>query len=217
MYMKNTTQTILQPQQHGIIDKAIFFFNANKKAVIITVAAVLVTSAGYAAYTHSVNQAYQSQWAKLFNAELNFVSAQEKSLSPLEDFVASNSKTQAAVYARFTLGNAYYQTQEYAKAKDYFNQVAAGENKELAALAEVSVIACEVAQKDYPAAIAAADAFAAKNPTHFALAQVLQYKALAQDLSGDAKGAKESYTKISMQYPNTYYSAFADLRTKDIK
>ena len=215
--MKNTTQTVLQPQQHGIIDKAIIFFNANKKAVVITTAVVLVAAAGYAAYNQSKKQAYQDQWAKLFGAELSFVSAKEQSLAPLEEFVSANPKTQAAAYAKLTLGNAYYQMQDYAKAKDYFNKVAAGENKELAALAEVSVIASNLAAKDYAATVTAADAFAAKYPTHFALAQVFQYKALAQELAGNVKEAKESYTKVSMQYPNTYYSAFADLRLKDIK
>ncbi len=215
--MKNTTQTVLQPQQHGIIDKAIVCFNANKKVVLIISAAVLVAAAGYAAYKQSAKQSYQDQWAKLFNAELGFVSSKEQSLTPLENFVSANPKTQAAVYAKLTLGNAYYQMQDYTKAKDYFNQVASGENKELAALAEVSVTASDLALKDYPSAITAADAFAAKYPTHFALAQVLQYKALAQELAGNLKEAKESYTKVSMQYPNTYYAAFADLRLKDLK
>lgn len=215
--MKNTKQTVLQPQQHGIIDKAIMFFNANKKAIVITTAVILVTAAGYGAYNHSVRQAYQDQWAKLFNAELSFVSSKDQALTPLENFVSANPKTQAALYAKLTLGNAYYQLQDYAKAKDYFSQVAAGDNKELAALAEVSAVASVLALKDYPTAITAADAFAAKHPTHFALAQVLQYKALAQELAGNVKEAKESYTKISMQYPNTYYSAFADLRLKDLK
>lgn len=215
--MKNTTQTVLQPQQHGIIDKAIILFNANKKTVLITIAVILAAAAGYTAHQHSVKQAYQDQWAKLFNAELSFVSSKEQSLIPLENFVSANPKIQAAVYAKLTLGNAYYQMQDYKKAKDYFNKVAAGANKELAALAEVSAVASDLSAKDYPAAITAADAFAAKNPTHFALSQVLQYKALAQELAGNAKDAKESYTKISMQYPNTYYSAFADLRLKDLK
>ncbi len=215
--MKNTTQTVLQTQHHGIIDKAILFFNANKKALVITTAVILVAAAGYGAYNHSVKQAYQDQWSKLFNAELSFVSSKDQSLTPLENFVSANPKTQAALYAKLTLGNAYYQMQEYAKAKDYFSQVAAGENKDLAALAEVSAVASVLALKDYQTVLTAADAFAAKYPTHFALAQVLQYKALAQELAGNAKEAKESYTKITMQYPNTYYSAFADLRLKDLK
>ncbi len=215
--MKNTTQTVLQPQQHGIIDKAIISFNTNKKVVLIIAAAVLVAAAGYTAYNHSKKQAYQDQWSKLFGAELSFVSSKEQSLTPLENFVSANPKTGATVYAKLTLGNAYYQMQDYAKAKDYFNQVSASDNKELAALADVSAIACDLASKDYAATITLSDAFAAKYPTHFALAQVLQYKALAQELAGNAKEAKENYTKITMQYPNTYYSAFADLRLKDLK
>lgn len=177
----------------------------------------MVISAGSAAYTQHKEAKYQAQWSKLFAAELAFVSGEEKSLSPLEDFVTANNGTQAAQYAKFTLGNAYYQMQDYTKAQDYFKQVSAGDNKEMAALADVSIIAAQVAQKEYEQAIKSADDFAAKNPTHFALGQVLQYKALAQDLSGDATAAKESYTKLKMQYPNTYYSAFADLRLKEIK
>jgi Uncharacterized protein conserved in bacteria len=212
---KSVNKTVLLPEQRGIIDKAVVMFSANKKVFAVLVIAVLAAAIGFAAYSHNQQKAYQDQWAGLFKAELNFVSDQN-SLAPLENFVEANPATDAAIYARLTLGNAYYQTQDYVKAQEYFKQVASGKNKELAALAEVSSVATDVAQKDYAGAIKAADAFIAKNPTHFAMGEVLQYKALAQELSGDAKSAKESYTKISMQYPQTYYSAFADMRLKEL-
>ena len=201
---------------HGILD--IFEAGLKKKKNIIIGAAiaVLAIAALWGVWEHIEHQKYQKQWGNLFMAELAFINSEDRSLKPLEVFAAQNAKTDAGVYAAFTLGNAYYQLRDYIKAETYFKQAMAHGNKNMAPLAEVSLIAAQVAAADYKGAIAQADSFAAKYPAHFAMAQIKHYRAMAQELAGYVI-ARQSYQEIERDYPNTYYAAFARQRLAEMK
>ena len=201
----------------GVLDSLGKKLKKNKNIVIGAVAAVIIAAAAWAAWEQLQEKKYQAQWQALFAAELEIMKSAERSLTPLENFAAQQPSTEAGVYAAFTLGNIYYQSKDYPKAEVYFKQVMAHGNKYMAPMAETSLIAAQVAAQNYPAAIAQADAFAAAYPAHFAMAQVKHYKVLAQELAGQTAAAKEGYAGIVLDYPNTYYSAFAQQRLGDMK
>lgn len=212
--MKNNNQ---QQATHGILDVMTAKITKNKKSVLIISVIIIALAAAATVFTHFKNEKYQREWGNLFLAELSFVESADSSLSALEGFTAANENTPAGAYAAFTLGNAHYQAKDFVKAERYFKQAMEKGNKELASLSQVSLIAALISQNLYDGAIEQANVFAAKYPTHFAMAQVNQYKALAQELAGKKEEAKEGYKKLTEEFPNTYYSAFAELRLEALK
>jgi predicted negative regulator of RcsB-dependent stress response len=200
-------------EHHGIIDKAVLAAKKHKNTILITVAAVIVAAGALSYYAYNKEQKYQAQWGGLFSAELAYVGGEGGSLQSIEDFAAGPyAKTDAGAYAALVLGNAYFQTQDFTKAELNFKQAMDSGNKHLAALAEVSLVAVLLSGQHYQAAMDQAAAFEAKYPTHFALAQVKQQRALAQELAGQKEAAQASYKALAADYPNTYYAAFAQMR-----
>jgi predicted negative regulator of RcsB-dependent stress response len=202
---------------HGILDSLEKLVRKHKNIIAGVIIAVIAAAAVYAAWEYTQNKKRQQQLEGLFTAELAIASSRDASLKPLEDFARQNISNDGGVWAYFTLGNARYQLKDYAESQEAFKQVMVKGNKETASLAEVSLIAAQIAARDYDAAIAQAGSFAAKYPAHFALAQVKHYKTLAQELAGQKAAAKESYTQIIADYPNTYYAVFAQARLADMK
>jgi len=220
MRRNNNNKPAQQPapvNPDGVLDLLTRALKKNKEIILGVVAAVVLAAAGWAVWEHIEHKMYQAQWGNLFLVELDFMNNEDRSLQPLEDFAAQNRATDAGVQAAFMLGNAYYQLKDFVKAAFYFKQAVENANKYMAPLAEVSLIATQIASTDYQGAITQADSFAAKYPAHFAMGQVKHYKALAQELSGKTAAAKESYAVIEQDYPNTYYAAFAQQRLGALK
>ncbi len=198
-----------------MLNKSVKFIKKNRKEVIIGAIVLAVLIACGFGYNAVKERQYQQQWAGLFMADLSFITNGQNP-SVIEDFVAQNADNAAGVYGALTLGNAYYQTGDYAKAEAYFKQVMASRYQDLAAIAQSSLIAVFVANKQYSEAVGQADSFIAARPAHFALAQVQLYKALAQDYAGQKTLAKAAYEQFGQDYPNTYYSILAQERLKGI-
>jgi predicted negative regulator of RcsB-dependent stress response len=203
--------------EHGILDIAALKLKRHKKPVLWCAAAILLISLAFSLYTHLKHKAYQKQWGDLFLAELSFVDSADNSLAAMEAFALKYDNAPAGAYAALTLGNAYYQKKDYTKAEVYFKQALKEGNKELAPLAEISLTAVYIAQNMFDKALSQADAFTAKNPAHFALGQVAQYKAIALEAAGKTQEAQAAYKKISEDYPNSYYALFANLKLAESK
>ncbi len=206
--------------EKGILDVLEQKIKLYKKQILITAGIIILAIAAGALTAHLKNKAYQKQWGDLFLAELPLAlqTEEEKAdLSKLEIYAAANEEKPAGAYAALTLGNAYYQTQNYEKAELYFKQALKNGNKELQALAESSLIAAYIAQNMYDKAIEQANAFEAKYPNHFILAQVKTHKALATELSGKPEEAKTLYLEIAEQYPSSYSASLAKLQADKIK
>lgn len=217
--MKNNTNQ-QKINEKGVLDVLESKVKLYKKQIALTAGIVVLVAAAAGLISHLKNQAYQKQWGDLFLAELPIAAAQEgetPDLSQLEVYAAANESSQAGAYAALTLGDAYYQQKNYEKAEIYFKQAIKNGNKDLQAIAESSLIAVYVAQEAYAKAVEQADAFIAKNPGHFALAQVKTHKALATELSGKPQEAKVLYAEIIEQYPSSYSSALAELQSSKIK
>lgn len=217
--MKNNTNQ-QKINEKGVLDVLESKVKLYKKQIALTAGVIVLAVAAAGLVSHLKNQAYQKQWGDLFLAELPIATGQEgetPDLSQLEVYAAANEASEAGAYAALTLGNAYYQQKNYEKAEIYFKQAIKNGNKDLQAIAESSLIAVYVAQEAYTKAVEQADAFIAKNPGHFALAQVKTHKALATELSGKPQEAKVLYAEIIEQYPSSYSSALAELQSNKIK
>lgn len=190
------------------------FVKNNYKGILGVIIAVVLITAGYCAYGAYQNKKSQKVWGDMFLAELTFLTDKDNSTAALEQYAKANKDNEAGAYASLMLGNIYYQSSDFPKAELNFKQALASKFKDIAAMAEVSLISTLMAQDLNDLAIAQADAFIAKNANHFALAQVAHSKALAQELSGKQEEAKAAYNKIAQDYPATYYAAFAELRLK---
>jgi predicted negative regulator of RcsB-dependent stress response len=215
--MQNNNQSVNNVNPHGILDIAAQKIKKHKYIIICFFAAMFIITGGFAFREYLQNRKHQQQWGDLFLAELNFTDSGDNSLKDIEDFVSKNGRTSAGAYGAFMLGNAYYQLKDYTKAEIYFKQAITNGNSDMAALAEVSLIAAQVAGAQHGAAVAQADAFLAKNPAHFAAGQVKQHRALTLDLSGKKPEAKAAYEQLLQEYPGTYYAAFAQLRLDSLK
>lgn len=214
--MKKTTNQ-QKINEKGIIDIIESKVKLYKKEIGFAVGAIILIAIVISAVSYFKNQAYQKRWGDLFLAELPVVltkTGEMPDLSKLEEYAAQNPATDAGVYAALTLGNAYYSAKDYDKAETYFKQVIKNGNSELQPIAESSLIATLVAKQQYQQAVEQANSFEAKYKGHFLSAQVKTHKALALDFSGDKEGAKVVYTEIIEQYPSSYSSALAQLRTE---
>lgn len=218
MNKKNINQQKIN--EKGILDVLEQKVKIYKKHIIFAICLIFAVVAIAGFVSHLKNKAYQKQWGELFLAELPIALQTDPTkidLTQLEAYAIANETTNAGVYAALTLGNGYYQKKDYAKAEEYFKQTIKNANEALKPIAESSLIATYIAKEDYTKAIEQADAFLAKYPNHFILAQVKTHKALATELSGKTQEAKALYTEIIEQYPNSYSSALAELQSAKIK
>ena len=217
--MKRNKATTPAPviSDQGIIDKMMKMLFKNKNAVIGLAIVLVLLAAAYGIYTERQAAAYQQQWGDSFMAELSTSQDGDNPLANMEAFANRNKNYSSGQHASLMIGNFHYQGKNYPQAEIFFRQAMAGGNRNLAALAEMSLVATLIAQNLYDAAIAQSDAFLAKYPAHFATAQMMQNKALAQELSGRKEAAKTLYQRIQEDFPNTYYSAFAQLRLAEMK
>ena len=207
--MTNNTQN-QEIQQNGVTDNLGKWIKENKTVLTAVVITAIVIGGIFAVIDNLRDKAYQNQWSNLFMAEMAVANGGDpSSYAPLEEFANKYKTKPAGVYANFVLGTALAQQGDYLKAEVFYNQALKYANAEFGAMITNAYIANTLEAGDFERAVALADEFIAKNPTHFSIPQITLYKALALELSGKIDEAKTIYKSIEEDYPQTYYSAIA--------
>ena len=207
--MTNNTQN-QTPKENGASDSLTKWLITNKKTVITVTVAAVVAAAIFAIADSLRDRYYQKQWTDVFLAEMKITtSGVPSAYAPLEE-VANKYKTKpAGVYASFVLGTILYQQGDFLKAELAYRQALKYANEEFAEMITNALLANTLETGDYEKAVALADEFLAKNPTHFSIPQIKLYKAMGLELAGKVAEAKEVYKSLEEDYPQTYYAALA--------
>jgi TolA-binding protein len=152
-------------------------------------------------------------WDKLAQAELYAYSGRVPEAQTMLDQIADQGAARpAAALASMLLGDLHYSRTEYDQALTAFDKAAQTAPENLRAYAEAEkVAALEAAGKSSECA-AAAQAFLDANGDHLLAAQVHVDLARCQLALGQADAAKSTLQRISLQYPNTPWSAWASSR-----
>ena len=204
-------------QQNGIMDNFAVWMKKNKNAVVAVFVTVIILGGIVACIENLREKSYQDQWSNLFMAEMAVANGGDAtSYAPLEDFANKYKSKPAGVYANFVLGTALNQQGDFLKAEVFLTQALKYANPEFGAMITNSLIANTLELGDFERAIALADDFLMKRPTHFSIPQIKLYKAEGLELSGKIDAAKEIYKQLEEDYPNTYYSTISNAKLNPV-
>jgi len=194
----------------GALIKIYNFVNANKKAVFAAVLIVVITAAGALFFEIKKSRSQENSWKELA------MSVMFGDANSLDTVPAKYPGTDAALYAGYFKADALYSAGDYAKSIPVFKDLAAARNKELAAIAQLSLAAAQQADGKFDDSVKTASDFLARYPDHFALPQAYLTLALSQELAGRKEAAVENYKIITARFPKTYFGAFAANKLKDL-
>ncbi|MDR0292089.1 MAG: tetratricopeptide repeat protein [Elusimicrobium sp.] len=194
----------------GAMVKIYNFVNANKKAVFAVIILVIIAAAAAVTFEIKKSQAKENSWKELAMAVMF---GDENSLDTVP---AKYPGTDAALYSRYFKADAFYGAGNFAKSIPVFKELSAAKNKELAALAQLSLAAAYQADGKFDDSVKTASDFLARYPNNFALPQAYLTLALSQELAGRKEAAVENYKIITARFPKTYFGAFAANKLKDL-
>jgi len=192
-------------------EKVIAFIKAHRDYVIGSlVSLIIVAVVGYAVAAR-MQSVRQTAWEKLFQAEqLAYADKVDDSFKVIAEIDKDFSGSDVWPYAQLLKGDTLFQQKKYADAAAaYENLIKRGKPALLQPFAYAGDVESLESAGNYSEAIAKAQTFLSKQPEHFLAPQIYLSMARSQELSGNAAGARESYEKVGLHYPNTYWAAMA--------
>lgn len=201
-------------EYQDFVDRGLHWVLANRQRALIgagSAAGVVLLSLLFL-YRYRAGQ--NTAWERLSVAQGYAYSGQgEASLKQLKELAADYGGSKAAGFGLLFAGDLLYRQGSYKEAVAYYNQVVERENPKAAvpiALAN-SAIAQE-AGGDFAQAAATAQRFLDLFSDHFMAPQVHASLARGLQAQGQVDAAKAALQKISLQYPETPWSAWAQQR-----
>ncbi|HBE88592.1 MAG TPA: hypothetical protein DDW67_05565 [Elusimicrobia bacterium] len=199
--------------RHSKTDTVVRFVKEKRETVIaasvVLVAAVILGAWFYLHY----RQINDTAWKQLFIAQqTGFSGAYAESEKKLDEVVSGFSRSDAAPYAVMTKGDMLFRQEKYKEALEEYKKLVNGP-------AYMRPFAVYNTGKTREAlalpAEAAADYrdFLAKYADHMLAPEVHFSLAAVQEKLGDAAGAKSTYEKIAILYPETSWSEAARQKT----
>ncbi|MCL2888081.1 MAG: tetratricopeptide repeat protein [Elusimicrobia bacterium] len=194
----------------GALIKLYSFVKANTKAVLAVIIIVVIIAAGALFFEVRKSQIKENSWKELATAVMT------GDQNALDGVPAKYPGTDAALYAQYFKADALYNAGDYAKSIPVFKELTSAQNKELAAIAQLSLAAAYQAAGKFDDSVKTASDFLAQYPNNFALPQAYLTLALSQELAGRKDAAVENYKIMAARFPKTYFSAFASNKLKDL-
>ena len=199
--------------ENGIIDNLVKWMQKNKKTLVSIAITAILVGAVFSVIEYLKNKDYQEQWSQLFVAELSVVNGGDsESYAPLETFAEQYKTKPAGVYASFVLGSALAQQEKFTEAEKYFKQALENANEEFSPLIMNSLASVYLATNKLDDTLNIIADFENKYSNHFSISQMKLYKGFALELKGNKQEAENIYRAILEDYPNTYYSAIAQIK-----
>ncbi|MBR3604319.1 MAG: tetratricopeptide repeat protein [Elusimicrobiaceae bacterium] len=205
--INNTNNTdFLTPYLSKLIDSC----KAHKKALSISLIAVIVVYAAVSLYTSHREKVLQNSWASYYNAQIALLTqGQEAAAAAINELNTTYPDSDAAYYARLMQADLLFTQENFAQAADIYKELLKANNKHVATIAAVSLGQAQQAVKAYEDSIQTLQTFISQNPSSFVLPQAYFTLAVSQELSGDKTAALETYKKVLQDYTKTYFGVFA--------
>ncbi len=203
----NTQNTdFLTPHLSKLIDSC----KAHKKALSISLIAVIVVSAAVSLYSSHREKVLQNSWASYYNAQIALLTqGKEAAATAINELNQTYPDSDAAYYARLMQADLLFTQENFAQAADIYKELLNADNKHVATIAAVSLGQAQQAVKAYEDSIKTLQTFISRNPSSFVLPQAYFTLAVSQELSGDKAAALETYKKVLQDYTKTYFGVFA--------
>lgn len=194
-----------------VLERAALWVRANPQPSLWTALAVVAVIAGTAAFFVRSAKVKEDSWARLSAATLYAQSGYaDASLDQIKALTEIHPGTPAAGYARLLAGDILFQQGKFKESEQAYEAALAQANPP--ALAPMSLSSLALAQEgagEYSAAAGTAQRFLNAHQDHF-LAP-LTHAVLARCLAaeGKTKEAKETFQRIEILYPGTYWETWA--------
>jgi TolA-binding protein len=192
--------------------KAQVWYDENKKRISTVagiVAALAVVLWFYTNNIHANDDRATAELAKVFSFydngqyQIAINGIPEKNVSGLQSIVDNYGSTKAGNIAKFYLANAYYNSQNYDKALEYFNDFGGSSNSLIENSAIAGIGACYEAKGDFKKAAENYEKAALKNSDDPNAADNLVNAARNFGKSGEKDRAVELLKKVKKDYPTS--------------
>lgn len=204
--INNNNTDFLSPYLSKLIDSC----KAHKKAISISLVAVIIAYAAVGFYSSHREKVLQNSWASYYNAQIALLTqGQEAAATAINELNQMYPDSDAAYYARLMQADLLFTQENFAQAADIYKELLNADNKHVATIAAVSLGQAQQAVKAYEDSIQTLQTFISQNSSSFVLPQAYFTLAVSQELSGDKKAALETYKKVLQDYTKTYFGVFA--------
>ena len=192
--------------------KAQVWYDENKKSVSTVAGIVAVLAVALWFYSNNVRangDRATSELAKVFSFydngqyQIAINGIPEKNISGLQSIVDNYGGTKAGNIAKFYLANAYYNSQNYDKALEYFNDFSGSSNSLIDNSAVAGMGACYEAKGNFKKAAEDYEKAALKDSDDPNAADNLVNAARNYGKSGDKDRAIELLKKVKKDYPTS--------------
>ena len=192
--------------------KAKVWYDENKKRVSTVAGIVAVLAVALWFYSNNMranDDRATSELAKVYSFydngqyQIAINGVPEKNVTGLQSIVDNYGSTKAGNIAKFYLANAYYNSQNYDKALQYFNDFGGSSNALIENSAIAGIGACYEAKGDFKKAAENYEKAALKNNDDPNAADNLVNAARNFGKSGDKDRAVELLKKVKKDYPTS--------------
>lgn len=194
-----------------LLERALLWVRSNPQPALWGAIGAVAVIAGTAAFFVRSAKVKEDSWARLSAATLYAQSGYaDASLDQIKALTETHPGTPAAGYARLLAGDILFQQGKFKEAQQAFEAALAQSNPP--ALAPMSLSSLALAQEgagEFAAAAGTAQRFLDSHQDHF-LAP-LTHAVLARSLAaqGKEKESKETFQRIEILYPGTYWEGWA--------
>lgn len=195
------------------VESAIEWLIVRRREATWAAAGIAVAALALGLFIHGRNSRINAAWDKLSQAELYAYSGRGAEAQALLNQIADEASSRpAATLATMLQGDLHYARAEYDQALTSYDKAAQTAPEGLRAYAAAEKVATLEAAGKAAECAAAAQSFLDSTPDHLLAAQVHACLARCQLAQGQADAAKATLQRISLQYPNTPWSAWAGSR-----
>jgi tetratricopeptide (TPR) repeat protein len=203
-------QQIKNKELEGMLAKSILWIKANQKIASSLAGAILLILVVVLAAFYNSRSAQEAAWANLSSAEgLAASGHKNQALSQIKTLEKKYPNAPAEGFGLLFAGDIAYSTGDYVAAQSYYAKVANTNSPFLTPLSLNDLTLSYEASGQFAKSIDEAQKFLNLYPDHFLAPQVHSAMARSLDAEGKTEDAKIAYQKISLEYPNTYFAAWA--------
>jgi TolA-binding protein len=207
-------QEVKRNELQELVDSAAVWISRNQQMAASIAGGIAVVVIAICLLVYKSRSAQSASWDRLALAEDTAYAGQlESSLQQIKDLTTQYPNSQAAAYALLFEGDILYPRGQYKEALDAYNKVLENsEPKVLQPLALGDSAVTQEAAGQCPQAIQTAQHFLELYPDHYLAPQVHASLARCLAVGGQADQARTAYQKITLQYPDTSWAAWAKAR-----
>jgi TolA-binding protein len=207
-------QEIKRNELQELVDGALVWISKNQQLAAGIAGGAAVVVAAVCIFVYRIHSTQSATWDRLALAEDTAYAGQvDSALQQIKDLTTQYPSSQAAAYALLFEGDILFPRGQYKEALDAYNKVL--ENSEPKVLQPYALGDSALAQEgagQCAQAVQTAQHFLELYPDHFLAPQVHASLARCLATTGQADQARTAYQKITLQYPDTSWAAWAKTR-----